>query len=79
MAERVAEMTPAELRELIETTVERKLFEILGDPDEGKQLTKRLHQRLLRQKQETAAGERGRPLDEVVHELGWDSSQSESP
>jgi predicted RNase H-like HicB family nuclease len=34
MADTVAQMTKEELREMIEASVEQKLLEILGDPDE---------------------------------------------
>ena len=69
MIETVAKMTKAELREIIETAVEaaleKKLLEILYDPDQGLQIRKALRKRLLRQQQAVAAGERGRPLEEV--------------
>ena len=55
----VAQMTKDELREIIETTVERKLLELLGDPDEGLPIRKSVHERLLRQKRAVAEGERG--------------------
>jgi hypothetical protein len=35
MTATVAQMTKGELREMIEAPVERKLLELLGDPDEG--------------------------------------------
>jgi hypothetical protein len=35
MTATVAQMTKGELREMIEASVERKLLELLGDPDEG--------------------------------------------
>ena len=31
----VAQMSRDELKEIIEVTIEQKLFELLGDPDEG--------------------------------------------
>ena len=74
MAETVAQMTKDELSEMIEavveTTVEQKLLEILGDPDEGLQIRKTVRDRLLRQRKAVAAGQRGRPLEKVVKELG---------
>jgi hypothetical protein len=74
MANTVARMTKEELREMIEavveTAVEQKLLEILGDPDEGLEVRKQLQKRLLRQRQAVAAGERGQPLEEVVRRLG---------
>jgi len=70
MATTVAEMTKDELIEVIETIVEQKLLELLGDPDEGLPMRKSVHDRLLRQKQAVAAGERGEPFADVVLRLG---------
>ncbi len=70
MSDTVAEMTREELREMIETSIERKLLELLGDPDEGLPIRKSVRDRLLRQKQAVAAGERGEPFEDVRHRLG---------
>jgi hypothetical protein len=74
MPKTIARMTRDELREMIadavETAVELKLQEMLGDPDAGLTMRRALKQRLLRQKRAVASGERGRPLREVVAELG---------
>ena len=72
MAATVAQMTTSELREMIEASVELKLLELLGDPDEELPLRKSMRDRLLRQKQAVSAGERGEPLQEVVRQLGWE-------
>ena len=66
----IAQMTKEELRELIETTVEQKLLELLGDPDEGLPIRKAIRDRLLRQKQAVASGERGEPFEDAVRRLG---------
>ena len=70
----IVQMTQDEFKEMLESvveeTVERKLIEILGDPDEGLEIRSELRERLLRQRQEVARGERGRPLEDVVRELG---------
>jgi hypothetical protein len=66
MASTVAQMTKEELREMIETSIEQKLLEILGDPDEGLEIRESVRDRLLRQREAVAAGERGQPLDDVV-------------
>jgi HupE / UreJ protein len=63
MAAALAQMTTSELRAVIEAIVEQKLLELLGDPDEGFPQRKSLHDRLLRQKQAVAGGERGEPLE----------------
>ncbi len=62
MSATVAQMTKSELIEIIETAVEQKLLELLGDPDEERPIRKSLQERLLRQRQAVAAGERGEPL-----------------
>ncbi len=62
----VAEMSKDELREMIESLIEQKLLEILGDPDEGLEIRKPVRERLLRQKEAVAAGDRGQPLEKVV-------------
>jgi hypothetical protein len=72
----VAEMTPLELKEMlegvVEYTVERKLLEILGDPDEGLEIRENVRNRLLRQRQTVASGDHGRPIEDLVEELGLD-------
>ena len=55
---------------MIETSIEQKLLEILGDPDEGLEIRKSVRDRLLRQKKAVAAGERGEPFEDVVRRLG---------
>ncbi len=65
-----AQMSKDELREMIEALIEQKLLEILGDPDAGLELRKSVRERLLRQMKAVSAGERGRPFEEVVQELG---------
>ena len=55
---------------MIGPTVEQKLLEILGDPDEGLEIRERVRDRLLRQKEAVAAGERGQLLEDVVQQLG---------
>jgi len=65
-------MTTVELREMIEASVERKLLELLGDPDEGLPIRKSVRDRLLRQKQAVSTGERGEPFEDVVRRLGWE-------
>lgn len=69
MAITVAQMTKGELKEMIETTIEQKLLELLGDPDEGLPIRKVVHDRLLRQKQAVTEGERGESFEDVVRRL----------
>ncbi len=70
MSVTVAEMSKDELREMLEITVEQKLLELIGDPDEGLEIRKSVRERLARKKKAVAAGERGEPFDDVVRRLG---------
>jgi hypothetical protein len=63
-------MTKEELVAIIETSIEQKLLEILGDPDEGLEIKKSVRDRLLRQRKAVAAGERGEPFEDAVRRLG---------
>jgi hypothetical protein len=69
MSKTVTKMTADELREMIEASVERKLLELLGDPDAGLSIRKSVRSRLLRQQKAVAAGARGVSLDTVVRRL----------
>jgi len=66
----VAQMTKKELEEMIGAVVERKLLELLGDPDEGLPVGESLRKRLVRQRQAVAEGRRGRSLGRVVRKAG---------
>jgi len=70
MTLKVSQMTVDELKELVGSAVEQKLVELFGDPDEGLVMDKALHQRLLRQKEAVARGERGELFDDVISRLG---------
>ena len=69
----VAEMTAVEfqkmLEDVVETTVERKLLELLGDPDEGLSVREIFQARLRRQHAQVRDGERGTALYDVVRQL----------
>jgi hypothetical protein len=73
-AHTIAEMTQDEFQEMLETiverTVEHKLMEILGDPDEGLMLRESVQHRVARQQQAVAEGARGVALDDVLDQLG---------
>lgn len=66
----VAQMSKDELKEIIAMTVEQKLIELLGDPDEGLEIRKSVRERLLGQKKAIAKGERGESFDGVAKRLG---------
>jgi hypothetical protein len=70
MTSTIAQMSKEEFKEMIEASIEQKLLEMLGDPDEGWEIRESVRDRLLRQKKAVAAGEPGQPLDDVVQQLG---------
>jgi hypothetical protein len=63
-------MTKDQFREMLGDTIEQKLIELLGDPDDGFDIRSSVRARLLRQKRKVARGERGEPLEDVVRRLG---------
>jgi len=69
MAVSVAKMTKSELKEIIESTVEKKLLQLLGDPDQGFVLRKAVKDRLRRQQKAVAEGERGESLSAIARRL----------
>lgn len=66
----VARLTVEEFREVVEKAVEKKLAEMLGDPDEGRGLRAAVQQRLRRSVRATRRGERGIPAGEVAKKYG---------
>lgn len=70
MAITVAQMTKSELKELISETVEKKLIDLFGEPEENLKLRESFRKRLLRQKEAVANGERGEKFDDVIKRLG---------
>ena len=70
MSVTVAQMSKDELKDIIAMTVEQKLLELLGDPDEGLTIRMTVKQRLLAQKKAAEAGERGEPFEEVRRRMG---------
>ncbi|MGD8624276.1 MAG: hypothetical protein PVF47_10900 [Anaerolineae bacterium] len=69
MSTKVAELTVDEFRQVIENTVEQKLLEMFGDPDEGLELSEDIKVRLKRARAEKEAG-RVITAQEVAAQLG---------
>jgi hypothetical protein len=65
----VARMSKNELKKMIEITIEQKLLELLGDPDEGLEMKKSMKARLLRQIKSVKKGERGESIDTTLRRL----------
>ncbi|NET55967.1 MAG: hypothetical protein F6K47_07295 [Symploca sp. SIO2E6] len=68
----VKEMTVDELKTLIRQTVTETLEEFIDDPDSGLELKPEVKQQLIESLQETQAGIRGVPAEEVAQKLGLD-------
>lgn len=66
MTETVARMIKEGFREMLDTLIEQKLLEILGDHDEGLEIRESVRERLIRQREEVTAGERGQSLQTVT-------------
>jgi hypothetical protein len=66
----ISQLTVSQLEALIESAVERKLVEMLGDPDRGLELTPAAKNKLRRSIAATQRGERGIPAKTVAKELG---------
>jgi hypothetical protein len=66
----LSRMTVEELREVVEEAVERKLTEMLSDPDKGRTLRSTVERRLRRSVQATRRGARGVPAAEVAKKYG---------
>jgi len=66
----LAQMTQEEFDLLLSDMIEKKILELLVDPDKGQSLRFNLQQRLVRQQKTTTHGERGQPLHEVITQLG---------
>lgn len=70
MGTNVGQLTTDELKEIIGSVLEEKLKEILGDPDDGLEMRTQVQERLLRQQQAVAVGDRGEDLNEIADKLG---------
>lgn len=69
MSNNVGDMSKEELRQMLEAVLDQKLMDFLGDPDEGLELREEIRERLTKQMEAVAAGERGRSLEEVKRDF----------
>ena len=72
MSSKVAELTTDELKEIIESSIERKLTEMFGDPDAGLEIQDSLRLQLARQAEDFQHGKRGKPLEDAIKRLELD-------
>lgn len=66
----VSRMTAEELKEIIEDAVERKLYEVVTDPDKGFKLKPAVRKRLKESLKVHRRGEKRIPARQVAKKLG---------
>ncbi len=66
----VNRMTVDELKQVVETAVEDKLYEMIGDPDQGLELRQETKRRLLRTLRNEKRGKPSIPAHKVAKQLG---------
>jgi alpha-D-ribose 1-methylphosphonate 5-triphosphate synthase subunit PhnG len=66
----LSRMTAEELKEIVEDAVERKLYEIIEDPDKGLKLKPQVRKRLRSTLKAERKGEKGISAARVAKELG---------
>ena len=66
----LSRMTAEDLKEIVEEAVERKLYEIIQDPDKGLKLKPGVRQRLRNTLKAERTGERGISAANVAKRLG---------
>ncbi len=64
MSKSASDLTKDEMKNLVEDTVEEKLLEWLGEPEEPGTIRNSIKERLKQQKKQINYGERGTPLNE---------------
>jgi hypothetical protein len=69
MADTIAQMSKKEFQKFFEEIIENKLYELLGDPDEGLKIRKKINERLLRQREAVKKGKRGNSFETVVRQF----------
>jgi hypothetical protein len=67
---KVAELTVGQLKRIVGRVVERKLEELLLDPDRGLSLRPEVREALLRSAADVQAGERVFSVEEVAEKTG---------
>jgi hypothetical protein len=70
MHTKVSELSVEELKMIIESSIDKKIRELLADDDEKMEIRESVKERLRKQSINTAMGEKGIPLSHVVKELG---------
>jgi hypothetical protein len=66
----IDKLTVPQFETLIERVIERKIFELFDDPDQGPELKPSVKARLRRSMAAVRRGERGIPAKQVARDLG---------
>jgi len=66
----VGEMTAREFEKVVKKAVEEKLYELIGNPDQGLELRVPVKRRLRRTLRDEKKGKPGIPAQEVAKRLG---------
>ncbi len=66
----LSRMTAEELKEIVEDAVERKLYEMIEDPDKGLNLKPQVRKRLRSTLKAERKGEKGISATQVAKKLG---------
>jgi hypothetical protein len=67
---KIKELTIEQFKTLIEDIIEAKMEEILGDPDEGLELTDEAKIKIEESLAAYKRGDKGTPLEKVAEEMG---------
>jgi hypothetical protein len=66
----IGKMTVPQFERLIERVIERKIYELFPDPDQGLELRPSVKTKLRRSMAAVRRGERGVPAERAAKELG---------
>lgn len=69
---KIKELTVEEFKDLVQDTIEEKLQELIGDPDDGLELREEIKETLRSSLAARQRGEKGVPIDEVARQAGLD-------
>jgi len=69
---KVKDLTVEQLKDLIQSAIEEKLEELIGDPDAGLELRQEVKERLRNSLSAMQAGHKRIPVDEAAKQAGLD-------
>ena len=72
MSTTTLDLTAEELTVLVKNIVDERIIELIGDPEDGLEVSDELKERLLDQRKQADSGDYGIPLEEVFKRLELD-------